>query len=54
MVLGGRPPGRVGRSHVIFFYICDMFHEEHYSIKHNITINRNYKKLNYIENYGNI
>ena len=49
MVLGGRPPGRVGRSHVIFFYICDMFHEEHY-----ITININYKKLNYIENYGNI
>ena len=29
MVLGGQPPGRVARSHVIFFYTCKtMFHEE--------------------------
>ena len=43
MVLGGRPPGRVGRSHVIFFiyrkynYKNDMFHEELYNIKRKNT-----------------
>ena len=29
MVLGGRPPGRVARSHVIFFYIMPLSDKNH-------------------------